>query len=266
MFAIVKDVALQTWPNEVVRLGSHGKPQPVIDVVAPLRELFYNNAIRRGTVMAISGSSGSTSLLFALLSAPLDQNLWASVIGTSSLGLESAKSIGVDLRRLVIVPKPGNQLFEAAATLVDSIDLVVLCIEEYARDYFQPRAIRRITSKVRQRGSVLILLSPLLRSSAPPANGSSSRSQFSSDLSCKGNPLHAIWSEAIDIHLVTRTLEWHGLEAGHGTLHSRLIEVASIGRRAQSLERKIKIWLPSPEGTIALADSPDLTDIPHALP
>ena len=46
----------------------------------------------------------------------------------------------------------------------------------------------------------------------------------------------------------------HGLGRGHGSLHSRQVEVLITGRGAATRERRFLLWLPSPDGTITLLE------------
>jgi hypothetical protein len=42
----------------------------------------------------------------------------------------------------------------------------------------------------------------------------------------------------------------------HGSLHSREVEVLVTGRGAATRERRARLWLPSPDGTIAQVAAP----------
>jgi len=41
---------------------------------------------------------------------------------------------------------------------------------------------------------------------------------------------------------------WHGVEAGHGFLQAREVEVAASGRGAAGRERSVRLWLPGHDG------------------
>src|SRR5215216_3953057 len=48
--------------------------------------------------------------------------------------------------------------------------------------------------------------------------------------------------------LAVTSSAWHGLGRGHGSLHSRQVEVLITGRGAATRERRASLWLPSPDG------------------
>lgn len=183
----------------------------MFDVVAPLDELFPGRGLRPGAVVALGGGSGSTSLLLRLLAGPLSQGSWGVVVGIPVLGLEAAADLGVDLGRLVVVPRPdenGRVWLEVVASLLASFDLVAL------RPPGRCRAgeARRLAARARQGGGVLLL--------AAPARA---------------------WPEPVDIELVVTASAWHGLEEGHGRLGYRLLDVVSSGRRSGGPERRVQL-------------------------
>jgi hypothetical protein len=47
---------------------------------------------------------------------------------------------------------------------------------------------------------------------------------------------------------------WQGLGQGYGFLRTRVVEVVASGRGAASRERRIRLWLPGSEGTVAEHD------------
>ncbi|HYZ09141.1 MAG TPA: hypothetical protein VE709_11300, partial [Pseudonocardiaceae bacterium] len=79
-----------------------GRPYPVH---APLAPLLPGGGLRRGSVVAVRGS---TALLLALLAAATTQGAWAAVVGIGDLGVLAAAEAGVAVQRLVLVPAPGE--------------------------------------------------------------------------------------------------------------------------------------------------------------
>src|SRR4051812_4516850 len=53
----------------------------VLPVAAPLRPLLPAGGLRRGSSVSVASGTGSTSLLFGLLTAASAQGMWAGVVG-----------------------------------------------------------------------------------------------------------------------------------------------------------------------------------------
>lgn len=182
----------------------------LLPVVAPLRPLLPDGGLRRGSVVAVTGSVGETSLAIALVAAASTSGSWVAVVGAPSLGLVAVAEAGVALERLALVPDPGERWATVAAALVDAVDVVVVraCHRVRAAD------ARRLTARARERGAVLVAL------------GTS-------------------WPEAPDVRLSAVAAEWHGLGEGHGHLEGRRLEVVAGGRGAAARERRTTVWLPA---------------------
>lgn len=193
--------------------------------MAPLGELFPDGGLRPGTVVALGWASGSTTLLLRILAGPLAGGSWGAVVGIPALGLEAAAGLGVDLERLVMVPRPappghlpgeagpgtgqpGATWLEVVATLLSSLDLVALRPPGRCR----AAEARRLAARAREGGGVLLL--------AAPARA---------------------WPEPVDIELAVTGTAWHGLGAGYGTLGYRTIDVVSSGRRGASRPRRASL-------------------------
>ncbi len=78
--------------------------RPPYPVAAPLAPLLPGGGLRRGSVVAVHGS---TALLLALLAAATAQGVWAAVVGVGDLGVLAAAEAGVAVQRLALVPAPG---------------------------------------------------------------------------------------------------------------------------------------------------------------
>jgi len=123
--------------------------------------------------------------------------------------------MGVQLDRLALIPRPGDQWPVITAALVDGFDLVLL------RPPGRVGSVdaRRLVARIRERGTVLALL----------GGG---------------------WPESTDIHLAVAGSTWTGLGAGHGHLQARRMEVVLTGRRAAARPRRVSFWMPAGvEGT-----------------
>jgi hypothetical protein len=191
-------------------------------VIAPLEDLLPEGGLRPGSVVAVGGASGSTSLVLGLLAGPLSGGAWGAVVGMGCLGLEAAAGAGVNLEHLALVPRWRSSWLEVVATLLGGFEVVALWPPGGCRG----ADARKLAARARQGGSVLVV--------AGPARA---------------------WPEPVDIELVVTATTWHGLEPGHGALAYRTLDVRSSGRRAAGRERRAQLLLPAPGGGL-LAASP----------
>jgi hypothetical protein len=165
---------------------------------------------------------GSVSLALAVAGGVMEAGScsWAAAVGFPSLGLVSAAELGLHLERLALVPSPGESWPVVAASLLDGVDLVMLRPPARVR----PSDARRLAARVRERGSVLLVVE----------TGAQQR-----------------WPESPDIRLEVESATWVGLGAGHGNLRARRVEVVVGGRRlAGGRTRKVLLWLPGPDGGV----------------
>ena len=200
-----------TLPASVLRarLDAPGG-RPPFPVVEPLALLLPGGGLRRGSVVAVQGS---TALLLALLAAASAQGAWVAVIGIDDLGVLAAAEAGVVVRRLALIPRPGPDPALVAGALLDGVGLVALA----GADRMPSGARRSLAARTRQRGSVLL---PLGR-----------------------------WPGA-DVELNCRAEAWHGAEAGYGRLRSREVVVRVVGRGAAARPRVARLLLPGPGGPV----------------
>lgn len=112
---------------------------------------------------------------------------WCGVVGVPELGVEAAQQWGVDLSRLVLVPEPGGWL-ETVATLVEGLDVVLAC----APGALPAGACQRLSARLRSQGSTLVVLGH--------------------------------WPK-VGTRIEVRTVGWHGLGRGHGSLSAQDLEV-----------------------------------------
>jgi hypothetical protein len=179
---------------------------PALEAVLP------GPGLRRGSVVALDGP-GATSLLWALLAPPTAAGSWAALVGLAGAGLLAAAEAGVDLGRLAVVRPTAEAWAPTLAALLDGFDLVVAAPDRRVR----PADGRRLTARVRERGTVLLL-----------ARGAGA------------------WPEAPDLHLTLSDPEWEGLAPGRGHLRHRRVHVAATGRREAARPRAAQLCLPVP--------------------
>ncbi|HVL07469.1 MAG TPA: hypothetical protein VM388_15885 [Acidimicrobiales bacterium] len=188
----------------------------LLPVLGPLEPLFPTQGLKRGSVVSVSGS---TSLALSLLAAASAQGSWCAAVGMPALGLAAAAELGVALERFPLVPTPARATGAdgwawVVAAMADACDVVL------ARP---PRRLagadaRRLTARVRERGSVLVVAGQ--------------------------------WPEAAEVQLAVVSAAWEGLGQGHGRLLGRRVEVLAGGRGAAARERRVALWLPHPEGGV----------------
>jgi hypothetical protein len=204
--------ALRGLVGRLERTGLPGMAdQRVLPVLPPLPDLLPGGGLRRGTTVAVGGS---TSLLLALMAGPSQAGSWCAVVGLGSLGAVAAAEMGVALDRMALVPAPGPKWPVAVAALLDALDLVVVAPPGQVRG----SDARRLSARARQRGSVLVPFGQ--------------------------------W-EGADVRLSMDDGIWTGLGAGHGHLQARRTTVSAEGRGSAARTRRIQLWLPAAGGAMS---------------
>lgn len=181
-----------------------------LPVLPALVDLLPEGGLRRGSTVAVSGS---TSLALALLAGPSQAGSWCAAVGLPSLGLVAAAEVGIALERFPLVARPGEEWPGVVAALVDAVDVVLVCLPRHVRN----GDARRLVAKARDRGAVLVTTGG---------------------------------SIAADVRLSVASSTWEGLGRGHGLLRARRVDVVASGRGAAARERRLSLWLPSPGGGV----------------
>jgi hypothetical protein len=190
----------------------------MLPVAPALRDLLPGGGLRRGSTVAVSGTGdGSTSLTLALLAEASRAGSWSAVVGLPGLGMAAGAQLGIALDRLALVPNPGPLWTQVVAALIDGFDLVVVSTRGIT-GRVSPQVTGQLAARARQRGSVLIS--------------------------------YGAW-EGADITLEPVGSVWHGLASGHGRLRCRHLTVVGRGRGGASRPRRVEMWLPSPDGSVA---------------
>jgi hypothetical protein len=198
----------------------------VLPVAAPLAAALPRGGLTRGSVVSVLGQ-GATSLLYTLLAGPV--GCWSALVGMPGLGLAAAAELGVDLNRVALIPDPGADAMQVVSILIDGVDLVAVALSPSIR----PAASRQrvIGGRLRQRGSVLLVLGP--------------------------------WPGA-DLVLTARGIGWHGLGRGHGRLRDRELAVQVGGRRAAGPGSRVELVLRADRGAVRI--EPTAPAVPAAVP
>jgi hypothetical protein len=189
--------------------------QRLLPTLPGLADLFPDGGLRRGSTIAVSGS---TSLALALAVGPSAAGSWCAAVGTPPIGLVAAAELGVALERFPLVAATGRTWARAVAVTLEAFDLVLA----WPVRGVSAGEARRLTSLGRERGAVLV--------------------------TCGSG-----WPERPDLRLEAVRSEWLGIGRGHGRLLARRLHVRIQGRGAASVPRHRELWLPGPDGAIAPA-------------
>jgi hypothetical protein len=189
-----------------------------------LTSLFPEGGLRRGSIVAVDGV-GATSLALAVAAGPSASGSWTAVVGDPGLGLAAAAEAGVVLERMLVIdPQSGAGEKAAAgvvAALVGAVDVVLVGPGVRIR----PADVRRLTARMRERGSVLIRIG-------------------------------AIDEPGVDVGLRIVESEWAGLGVGHGLLRARRVRIETQGRGSAARPRGAALLLPGPQGApVALGEA-----------
>ncbi|MCB0976376.1 MAG: hypothetical protein KDB02_02845 [Acidimicrobiales bacterium] len=197
---------------------------PVDEALVPL---LPEGALVRGRSVACSGLLGP-SLALAMAAAACRKGSWSAMVDVPWLGVEAAAEIGVPLERFVRVDscrpdgsvgrdERGDLWGEVLGAVLDGFEIVITRVP--------PRVpaglVRRITTRLRSRGGVLVVV-------GDPG-------PLSADVVCESG-----------------AVRWDGVGAGHGHLRARRVVVRSSGRRV-ARPRQVDLWLPAPGGGIVAA-------------
>lgn len=172
-----------------------------------------------GGALAAGGSyvvDGSMTLALSLLREPSRAGSWCAIVGVPDLGVEAAAAAGIELERLVLVPRPGEQWFAVVSALVDAVAVVL--VQPPARARVGEASAARLAARLRQREGVLL----------------STRA----------------WPHA-HARLSVAESDWAGLGAGFGHLAARQVTVAASSPAWQGRTRSRRLWLPDAGGAIA---------------
>lgn len=193
-----------------LRTKAQPRTRQLVDVHPALAGLLPEGGLRPGAAYQVSGGA----LLLALLAEPSTAGSWCSVVGIPELGAEAARSAGVALERLALVPSPGDRWLSVVAALAEVMGVVA--VRPAGR--VTPTDANRLTARLREHGCVLLVCGEWPRAEASLSLG--------------------------------RT-RWFGLGEGHGYLNRREAEVTS--RTRHGLTRTALLVLPDQQGRLTKA-------------
>lgn len=184
--------------------------------VHPALAWLLPGGLPRGSVVTASPWS---LLSPALAAAAVGGGAWCAVAGVPEFGVAAAAGVGLDPGRLLVVADPGPRWPQVVASLLEGCDLVIL------RPPGPPpsQVRKRLAAALRRSGGVLVVAGD--------------------------------W-EGAQLRLRVARQEWAGLGAGHGRLRARRAEVVADGRGGAARGRSQWLWLPGPDGSLAIAEEP----------
>ena len=209
------------------QLGDRVRPlSSAAERLLPVPEAFAalvpQGGLVRGSTVATSGSA-ATSVALALAGPATAAGSWCAVVGLAHLGLLAAAELGVALERTLLVAEPEPQ--EWAATVAALLDAVEVVLVQPGRP-ITPTMHRRLVARARDRGSVLV----------------------------QAGGRQGVWAEQPDLTVASGASRWEGVGIGHGRLRARRVAVTVTGRRGAVRPREAELWLPGPDGRIAVAE------------
>ncbi|MHB1252172.1 MAG: hypothetical protein ACYC0I_08605, partial [Acidimicrobiales bacterium] len=94
----------------------------------PWKDLVPGGGLRRGSTVLVQAPPGfgGLSLALSLVTESSTQGHWCAVVGVDDPGVVAIADLGVDLRRVLFVPRPRGAWAESAADLLDGVDLLVV--------------------------------------------------------------------------------------------------------------------------------------------
>lgn len=191
-----------------------------------LHEVIPGGGLRPGTVTSVAGST----MLALALTAGLGER-WCAIVGLPDVHVTAAAKMGgetggLDPMRVLLVDDPGKRWADVVAALTDGCALVLTRPPGEPA----PQVARRLTALARRNGCALVVTGP--------------------------------WTGA-DLRLRIEESHWSGVGEGTGHLRGRRALVASSGRGAAGPGRRVWLWLPGPDGSVAIAGdmAGDMADV-----
>lgn len=139
--------------------------------------------LRAGHVYSVTGSIG---VALAMLAGASRRGSWCAAVGLPDLGVEAATECGIDLDRLILVPRPGEHWCQILTELAEITDAILT-----APARLHPGDVQRLQARLRTRRTSVIVLGP--------------------------------WPRAMTVQ--ARTLGWDGIGQGHGCILRRRLQL-----------------------------------------
>ena len=214
--SLLPEGRLALKPPERVTTGLQEQPYSTLPVLPGLAPLLAGGGLAKGSVVAVEQPG---ALCLALMAGASQAGMWCGVAGMPNLGIVAAAEAGVEPGRMMLVPEPGPQWAEVAATMLDACEIVLL--QPPGHSPAQTR--RRLETAARRSGAALIVA--------------------------------GTWDGA-PVRLYVARQQWGGIGDGYGRLRARRAEVVAEGRGAATRRRRAWLWLPGPDGKVIAAARP----------
>jgi hypothetical protein len=161
---------------------------------APTRLTVPLHPALEGVLQLRTGASyavDSASLALGLAAGASRSGEWVGFAGWGDFGAEAASQWGIDLRRTVLVPEPGDLWLEVTAALVDVLKVVV--IKPPTR--VDAKSASVLDARLRARSSTLV-----------------------------------VWGEwpSVEARVSAEQVVWSGIDHGRGRLKHRELRVAVV--------------------------------------
>ncbi len=202
--------------------------------VLPVPEMFGpllpGGGLQRGWITRVAGGPSARALAWSLLGSVTTAGGWIAAVDVNGIGLAAAREVGVAIERVLVVTSGGraDNWSSAIGALVGAVDVVVF---ESPHHRVTPSEHRRLASRARERGSVLIELA-----TSPRPTRLTSQLQY-------------------DLSFHSRPVAWEGLGSGHGCLRGRVLDVSVSGRRLGGPARSARLEIPGADGVLRRHDS-----------
>ncbi|WP_420438912.1 hypothetical protein [Candidatus Poriferisodalis sp.] len=216
--------------QDIQRAADIGHPARLLPVSDELVSLLAQPGLVRGSVLAAQGL-GALTLATAFAAEVSRTGGWVTAVGLGRMGVSAVAERGASLDRWVFVDEPGDAAAEVLNTLIGNVDVILLA----AGVRLAAAHSRRLRTRLRERGTVVIEVSPAGTRGVGASNPAGTR---------------GVGAFSPDVTLTVERAAWTGLGHGHGRLRERRAEVVAVGRGAASLPRRAVLWLPDTDGRI----------------
>lgn len=129
----------------------------VLPLGEPWRSAVNDRGLRRGTYVAVvaRGGSGGLSVLWHMVAPLTQQGYWVGVVGIDDPGVLAMSEYGVDIQRVLFVPRPGDVWADVVGDFLEGLDVVVV------RAPGRPASAvaRRLAARAREQRAVLVSVS-----------------------------------------------------------------------------------------------------------
>lgn len=132
--------------------ASEQRAREQLPIPGVLADLMPGGGLARGSVVSVDGAR---SVLVAMIAAVTAAGGYVAVVGHPHLSLHAAAEMGADLSRIATVNgAPGFDPVEAAAVLLDGLDLVVVGLGGMS---VPPSRSRAVMARARAKGAALVV-------------------------------------------------------------------------------------------------------------